>query len=91
MAAPPAAEKSDALAPCVTLTRLLACRNVGNQTRLLPPVDLTSRVVASTVRTELLPFTLHPCEYVHTKASLFNDSATNPYALNRGTNQVPCT
>ena len=61
MAAPPAIEERDALTPGVILTRLLACREVGDFSRRLAPVDLTSARVALDVGTDIRPRASRGC------------------------------
>jgi len=53
--APPTIEERDALTPGVILTRLLACREVGDFSRRLAPVDLASARVALDVGTDIRP------------------------------------
>ena len=64
MAAPPAGEERDALAACVILTRLFACRDVGDFPRRLTLVGLTSARVALGVGADLHPRTLNCCSRV---------------------------
>ena len=59
MAAPPAGEERDALAACVILARLFACRDVGDFSRRLALVGLTSARVALGVGANLHPRTLN--------------------------------
>ena len=61
MAAPPAGEERDALAACVILTRLFACRDVGDFPRRLTLVGLTGTRVAFGVGADLRPRTLNCC------------------------------
>ena len=61
MAAPPAGEERDALAACVILTRLFACRDVGDFPRRLALVGLASARVALGVGADLHPRTLNCC------------------------------
>ena len=64
MAAPPAGEERDALAACVILTRLFACRDVGDFPRRLATVGLASARVALGVGADLHPRTLNCCSRV---------------------------
>ena len=62
MAAPPAGEERDALAACVILTRLFACREVGDFARRLATVDLASARVAFGVGADIRPGAFRGCE-----------------------------
>ena len=61
MAAPPAVVERDALAACVILARLFACRDVGDFPRRLTLVGLTGARVALGVGADLRPRTLNCC------------------------------
>ena len=59
VAAPFTIEERDALTRGVLLTRLLACREVGDFARRLAPVDLTSAVVTFGVGADIRPRILY--------------------------------
>ena len=61
MTAPSTIEERDALTPGVILTRLLACREVGDFARRLAPVDLASARVALDVGTDIRPRASRGC------------------------------
>ena len=61
VAAPTAIEKRDALAPCLILARLLARREVGDLSRRLGVVALTSARVTLHVGADLCPGGFRGC------------------------------
>ena len=61
--APSTVEKRDALAPCVILTRLLACREVGDFARRLATVDLASARVTFGVGADIRPGAFRGCGF----------------------------
>ena len=63
VAAPTAIEKRDALAPCLILARLLARREVGDLSRRLGAVALTSARVTLHVGANLRPGAFRGCGF----------------------------